>query len=244
MRLAPLALALCLPLSADGLGTLRANLQKLSGGDAVKATVDHSFWEQTTEDKKPVQTQGRVSVLVEDGAQGLRLGWGRPLLQQAVQEGRAKAKDPEKTTGTRSALRAIDALEASELVNYAEPLLRHLENAQLLEEKSDSWQGQPAHLLLLKVEPKMSASQKKHLKKLDVVAKVWVGADGLPLAASTTTSFSGSFFLISFQGSSKEEDRFLHAGSRLVVVSRLKEESSSGFGQNSSSKKQTAVSLN
>ena len=244
MRPSLIALLLTLPLSADGLASLKTNLAKLNGGDAVKATVDYGFWRQTTEDKKPVQTQGKVTVNVEDGPLGLRLGWGKQVLQQAAQESRAQAKDPEKTTGTRSALRAVDAIEAAELLNYAEPLLRSLEGAQLLEEKTDTWQGQPAHLLILKVEAKMPASQKKYIKKLDVQAKVWVGGDGLPLAASVNMAYTASRFFISFEGSQKEERRFQKTGNRLVVASTQSEDSNSGFGQSTSSKKTTTVSLN
>lgn len=239
-----LLLALCLPVSADGLANLKANLAKLNGGDAVKATVDHAFWRQTTEDKKPVQTQGRVAVAVEDGAQGLRLAWGRPLLQQAAQEAKVQAQNPEKPAGTRSALRAIDAVEAGELVNYADTLLRNLDTAQLLEEKDDTWQGKPARLLKLKVEPRMPASQKKYVKKLDVQASIWVGADGLPLAASDTMAFTASRFFISFEGSSKHERRFQRVGNRLVVAYQQVEDANSGFGQSTASKQTTTVTIN
>jgi hypothetical protein len=244
MRPSALALFLVLPLSADGLTSLKSNLAKLNGGDPVKATVDYGFWRQTTEDKKPVQSQGKVTVHVEDGPQGLRLGWGKQVLQQAAQEGRAQSKDPEKTSGTRTALRAVDALEATELLNYAEPMLRNLEGAQLVEERPDTWQGQPARLLILKVEPKMAASQKKYMKKMDVQARVWVGADGLPLATSLSTSFTASRFFISFEGTQKEERHFLQSGNRLVVAYAQAEDSNSGFGQSTASKKTTTVNLN
>jgi hypothetical protein len=241
----PVLLALlCLPLAADGLTSLRANLQKVNGGDALKATVDYGFWRQTTEDKKPVQSQGRVAVTVEDGAQGLRLGWARPVLQQAAQEAKAQAQNPDKTAGTRSALRAIDAVEAEELVNFAEPLLRTLEGAQLLEEQDDTWQGRPARRLKLKVEPKLPASQKKYIKKLDVQAFIWVGPDGLPLAASNTTAFTASRFFISFEGTTKEERRFQRVGNRLVVAFHQSEDSNSGFGQSTANKRTTTVTVN
>lgn len=244
MRLPLFALCLVLPLSADGLTSLRTNLARLQGGESVKATVEYGFWRQTTEDKKPVQTQGKVSVSVEDGPQGLRLGWGKQVLQQAAQEGLAQAKDPEKTAGTRTAMRAVDALEATELLNYAQPLLRNLEGAQLLEEKADTWQGQPAHLLILKVEPKLAASQKKYMKKMDLQAKVWVGQDGMPLASSLNMTYTASRFFISFVGSQKEERRFQQAGNRLVVAYAQSEDSNSGFGQSTSSKKTTTVIVN
>lgn len=243
MRLC-LLLALALPLSADGLSSLRATLRKLPGGDAVKATVDHAFTRETVEDKKPTKAQGRVAVSVEDGAQGLRLGWGRPVLSQAAQEARQQARDPEATTGTRSALKAIDAVEADELMNYAGAMLRALESAELLEEKDEAWQGRPARLLRLKVAPKLPAAQKKYVKSLTVEARVWVAPDGTPLASSHRMAFKASRFFISFEGSQQEERRFQRVGNRLVVTFCDNRERNSGFGQTTDSQKTTTVTVN
>lgn len=86
MRLPILLLSLALPLCANGLDDLRASLQRLQGSDPVKATLEHSFWRQTTDDKKPVISQGKVAAHLEEGPQGLKVTWARPTLQQAVKE--------------------------------------------------------------------------------------------------------------------------------------------------------------
>lgn len=59
MRLPILLLSLALPLGANGLDDLRASLQKLQGSEPVRATLDHSFWRQTMDDKKQI---GRAHV--------------------------------------------------------------------------------------------------------------------------------------------------------------------------------------
>lgn len=243
MRLPALLFALTLPLSAHGLDDLRAALRRLPGGDPVKASVEHSFWRQTTDDKKPTVSQGRVSAQVEEGPQGLKVAWPRPLLQQAAQELAAQEQNPEAQAPTRLGLRNLDALELAESLNAAPALLRDLDQAQLQEERSEPWQGRPARLLVLKVTPRLPAGQKKYLKDLKVEAKVWVGADGLPLAYATSVAYRGSRMLISFEGGSQQERIFSRAGNRLVVVRATSEERNAGFGASSLTKKTTTLAV-
>ncbi len=243
MRLALLALSLALTLSASGLDDLRATLQKLQGGEAVKATLEHSFWRQTMDDKKPTVSQGKVSAQLEDGPQGLKVSWTRPTLQQAERELSAQEREPEKATPTRTALRNVDPLETAESLNHAEALLRDLAQAQLQEEKADAYQGRPARLLILKLTPKIPESQRKYLKELKVDAKVWIGPDGLPLAFSSSVAFKGSRMFISFEGGNTQERQFTKVGGRLVVTRATSEDRSSGFGASSQTKKTTVLTV-
>jgi hypothetical protein len=250
MRLAPLAVCLCLPLfciclpvSADGLSDLRSALQKLHGTESVKASLEYDYWRQTTEDKKPVVSQGKATAQIEDGIQGLRITWSRPLLEQAVQESKAQLQQPDRPTPTRTALRGVDVVDIAEDLNHAEALLRDLDQAQLQEEKTEAWQGHPAHLLVLKLSPRMPENQRKYLKELKVEAKVWVGADGLPLAFASSVSFKGSRFFISFEGASSQERQFAHIGGRLVAIRTTSEDRSAGMGMSSLNKKVTTLSL-
>src|SRR5664279_6214038 len=95
MRLSILVPFLALSLSANGLDDLRAALQKLPGFEPVKATLEHSFWRQITDDKKPTVSQGKISAQLEDGPQGLKVTWGKATLQQAGKEIAAQEREPE-----------------------------------------------------------------------------------------------------------------------------------------------------
>jgi hypothetical protein len=238
-----LALSLASPLPAGSLDDLRGALQKLPGGDPVRATMEHSFWRQTMDDKKPTVTQGRVTAQVEDGPQGLKVAWARPTLQQAIKELAAQEREPESTTPTRTALRNVDPLEAAESLNHAEALLRDLAQAQVLEERAEAWQGRPAKLLVLKLTPNIPAGQRKYLKELKVDAKVWVGQDGLPLAFSSQVAFKGSRMFISFEGGNSQELQFARVGNRLVVTRTTSEDRSAGFGASSQTKKTTTMTV-
>lgn len=243
MRLPIFLLSLALPLAANGLDDLRTALAKVPGGEPVKATVEHSFWRQTTDDKKPTISQGKITAQLEDGPQGLRVSWSRPTLQQALKELAAQEREPDKATPTRTALRNIDPLEAAESLNHAEALLRDLSQAQILEEKAEPWQGRPAKLLVLKLTPRIPESQKKYLKDLKVEAKVWIGPDGLPLAFSSSVAYKGSRMFISFEGGNTQDLQFARVGNRLVVTRSSSEDHNSGFGASSQTKKTTTVTM-
>ncbi len=243
MRLSILLLSLALPLGASGLDDLRAALQKLQGTEPVKASLDHSFWRQTTEDKKPVVSQGRITAQLEDGPQGLKVAWGRGTLQQAAKELAAQEREPDRPAPTRLALRGVDPLEVAEALSHGEALLRDLAQAQLQEEKAEAWQGRPARLLVLKLTPKIPESQKKYLKELKVDAKVWVGADGVPLAFTSSVAYKGSRMFISFEGGNTQELQFSRIGNRLVATRVTTEDRNAGLGASTQTKKTTVLTL-
>ncbi len=244
MRLAILVLSLALPLSANGLDELRAALRKLPGSEPVKATLEHSFWRQVMDDKKPTVSQGKVSAQLEDGPQGLKVSWARPTLQQAGKEMTAQEREPDRGTPTRTALKNVDPLEVAEALNHAEALLRDLAQAQVTEEKVESWQGHPARLLVLKLTPRIPEQQKKYLKELKVEGKVWIGSDGLPLAFSSSVAYKGSRLFISFEGGNTQELQFARVGNRLVVTRATSEDHNAGFGASQQTKKTTLLTVN
>ena len=243
MRFSILLLLTGLALSAGSLDELRTSLQKLQGTEPVKASLEHSFWRQVTDDKKPVITQGRLSAHIEANGQGLRMLWNQPTLQQAARELAAQEQEPDRGTPTRMALKGVDPLEAAEALNHAEALLRDLSQARVLEERSEAWQGRPAKVLVLKLTPRLPEAQRKYLKELRVEAKVWVGPDGLPLAFTSSVAYRGSRFFISFEGQQAQELQFARVGSRLVVVRATSEDQQSGFGASSQTKKTTTLTL-
>jgi len=244
LRLLPLLLVGML-LPADTLSDLKGTLARLNGQEALKASVEYQFWSRQGDEKKPVITEGKATTLVEEGPQGLKLSWSRGLIQAAAQEAKAKVLDPEKTTPTRRAIEGLKAVEMSDYLNGAEELLRTLEQSQLVEEKAEAWQGKPARLLLFKFTPRLGQQQRKYIKELDATAKVWVGADGLPLAAENQVHMKGrAYLVISFEQQQKEEFRFARAGNRLLVVHHVQESSGSGGGEKGQSKTVMNLSLN
>jgi hypothetical protein len=241
LRLLTLLLAGSL-LQADSLSDLKEMLAHLNGQEPVKASVDYQFWSKQGDDKAPVISEGKATTFVEDGPQGLKMSWNRALIQTAVQEAKAQAKDPEQKATTRRAIEGLKAIEVNDYLNGAGELLRTLEQGQLLEEKAETWQGKPARRLKFKVTPKLSKQNQKYVKELDATATVWIGADGLPLAAESQTHMKGrALLVISFEQQQNESFQFTRVGNRLVVVHHVQESSGSGGGERGQTK--TIVTL-
>lgn len=231
LRLLVLVLAAGL-LRADALGDLKGSLAHLNGQEPVKASVTYQYWSRQGDEKKPVVTEGKAALFVEEGPQGLKMSWSRALLQAAAQEAKAQAKDPEAKASVRRAIEGLKAVEVSDYLNGADELLRTLEQGQLLEEKAEAWQGRPARLLRFKITPKLSRQNQKYVKELVATASVWVGSDGVPLAAETQVRMKGrALMVISFEQDQKETYQFARVGNRLVVTHHAKESSGSGGGE-------------
>jgi hypothetical protein len=243
MRLPILLLCLALPISANGLDELRAVLGKLRGSEPMKASLEHTFWKQIIDNKKPVISQGQVSAQIEVSGQGLRIIWSQPTLQQAAKELDVQEREPDRATPTRTALKNVDALEVGESLNHADALLRDLTQAQIQEEKTETWQGRPVKVLVLKLLPKIPDAQRKYMKELKVEGKVWIGPDGIPLAFSSLVAYKGSRLLITFEGGNAQELQFAKVGNRLMVTRAVSEEHNAGFGASTRTKKTTTLTV-
>jgi hypothetical protein len=232
MRIALFVLLCCSVLRGDTLSDLKAQLHRLNGRDLVKASVAFEFSNRHGTAKKPVVEEGQATLLVEDGPEGLRLFWSREQIETADRELRDQTQDPDKTTPTRRAMELLSTTVLSDYFDGAGGLLRTLAQAQLVEEKSATWQGHPARLLVFKLTPRISEQDRKYIKELEATAKVWIGVEGIPLAAESWVRTKGRVILvIGFEFSEKEEFGFTRSGNRLIVTRHIKESSGSGSGE-------------
>ncbi|HTL97794.1 MAG TPA: hypothetical protein VL181_03215 [Holophagaceae bacterium] len=227
MRPAVLAVLLLAPaLRADGLTDLRAALKGLPARQPVKATVDCQVWNRTGKGKQPKIVQGQARVVVEDGPGGLKLGWDKAELDRI--QSAAKAKDE----GPRQAMGALRAEKAEALLDAAKDLLGDLDEAQLQEDRPDSWQGRPARLISLKLDAKdMDEDGRKHLKSFSHTLKIWMGPDGAPLGLSEQMDMKLSVMFISVEVHHHASRAFAKSGDRLVAVHDESEDSGSGAGE-------------
>jgi hypothetical protein len=223
---------------------LKTALQKLRGRDAVKANLEYQLWSRQGDAKHPRETQGKITIWAEHNGQGLKLAWSRDLLEQADRESIARAKDPEKTTPTRRALSSLGPLDVAGYLDASEVLLRELETAEFQAERSETYNGQAARCLVLRVQPRLSAQEKKYVKDLQATAQVWLGADGVPMGARREVKVKGrAFLVIGFEQNEKEEFRFARVGDRLVTTLHQQERSGSGGGESGASKSTMSLAL-
>jgi hypothetical protein len=242
-KLIPLFLLAALPCAADGLAELRSTLSRLQGSEAIHATADIQNWSQDGEGKKAHVKQTHSTVQLEDGPNGLRLGWTSAQIQSARKESQLKATDPEAATPNLDSLSALTGLNATSFLSQSDHLLQQLKGATVIEDKADTCQGKPARLVVFKLEPVASSEEKSMVKDRKETLKVWLDGSGVPLATEHALAIKASKLLITFTANNLEARKLAVMGNRLVVQRETKESSGSGMGFSNTSKKVTALSF-
>jgi hypothetical protein len=225
MKPAALFALTLLPLRADGLSDLKAALQRLKGRGPLAAQAQVQTWSREG-GKKAEPKVGGATVRLEDGPQGLKLGWTPAQLERLAAAKGKKAKD-----GETAALNSLDAAEALRLVRAAEDLLGELEEASQLGEQAETWEGHPARKLTLNMPLGQDEEDRKIFKEAKSVATVWIAGDGTPLAMVHQLDLKGRVMLISFQVHTKAQRRYQAHQGRLLLVKEDKEMSGSGMGK-------------
>lgn len=226
---------------ADEAGELAATLARFPATDPIQGSLDLRVSRQSTEEHWT--DQSRVTLDVEDGPQGLRVGLSRMVSRQALQELRVQTLDPAKHTPTHNALQALSLNEVSGDLDCAAPLAQDLSLAHLVEVQPAAWLGKPARLLVLTLPPRLSAEARKHVKTADSRLSVWIGADGLPLAAEKLEHTRGRFLVLFFESLRKQSWTFGRKGNRLFATRHEVEDNASGLGQDFRSSTVAVLSL-
>lgn len=229
-------------LQADTLGELKAKLDTLQGGAPLKAEVRLASTAKAEGDNG--SAEAKASIGVEEGPQGLRITWPSELIAKLGAENIAKAKDPEVKTPTRAAVEELDTTSVYEYLHAAEVLQRRLEQASFLGETQEVRDGVSLRKLAFKLTPKLREKDKKYVKELTASATIWLGADGVPVAAESKIHVRGrALLVISFESEESESFAFANVGGRLVVTQHQKESKGSGAGEKSERKATTVLAV-
>jgi hypothetical protein len=235
------AALLALPAHADGLSDLKAALVRLQGQAPLKGSVSVKSESRISEGKEDELSTALAQIQFDDSVQGLRLTYPGAALTKATQEEAAQASNPKATTPTASGLKSLSFSDVRDMARAAENLQRDIASASLKSERADSYQGQPARVLLLDVPQK---KQDKYVKKFESTVEVWIAADGTPLASKARQRVEGSaFVVISFEMLNTEEQVFSVVGDRLIATKRTVTNSGSGAGQKGSGKREFSLLL-
>lgn len=230
------------PPPADPLADLIAALGRLGGSTVVRAQVSHRHTYSQGDD--PARPEGLVRATAVAGPDGLQVTWDRALLAEAEREERRLVSDPEAASPVRDALLDLRILALAHVLDPGPELLRILSGARLVEQRDEQKDGAPARLLVLTVTPALSARDRRYVKELSATARVWLGPDGLPVAAEQHVTAKGrAFLVITFDLEQIERLRFTRQGDRLVATHRETEQRSAGAGEKSWRRSVTDLSL-
>jgi hypothetical protein len=252
-RLAGPVLGSCLPLlvavaaasagavRADELADLAATLARFPATDEIRGTLELQLSRQSTEEHWT--DQSRAVVEVEDGPQGVRVGLSRGGARLALHELRDQVLDPSKRTPTYNALQVLSLNEVSGDLDSAAALAQDLSLAHLVEVRPTTYLGRPARLLVLALPPRLSEEARKHVRTADTQLSVWIGADGVPLAAEKIDHTKGRFLVLFFENLRKQVWTFGHKGNRLFASRHEVSDNASGLGQDFRSSTVAILSL-
>lgn len=233
MRLVALTfLAVALPVArADSLARLNDVLAGLAGTAPVRAHVAFEYWNRGGDKDGVAEESCTVGADIEEDSAGLRILWSRETLDAAEDEMRKAATDPDLRMPMRLAIAELGATDLSGYLNGRVELQRWLGRSELLKEEPVGWKGAPATLLTFKNTPRVNAQTRKYLKELTSTVRVWIGADGAPLAAERNVRFKGrAFLVVSFESSESDAFEYAVHGGRLVVTRHARESNGSGTG--------------
>jgi hypothetical protein len=200
--------------SADAVSDLRATLGRLQATQPLAATVKVS---STVRDDEHQTTQAQLQVSVASGKDGLNMGFSPDLLQRASREAVINAKHKDAPTPIQDLLGKLSPVSAQPMVDFAPVLLRQIDGATLASQSDEVHDGKPAHLLVFDVPLPESAGKQMTVKHYSGQIKVWLGADGVPVAVRNTMQLKGRKFLISIEFGNTTDSALSVVGTRLVV---------------------------
>lgn len=209
---------------------LRATLTQLHADQPIGATLDVRSKASSGDKDKPriTNVQARFSLHAKDGA--LQVSYPAGLFQRVDKESAAQAKDPDAPAPLQSLLGTMDPLMIRSLVNVAPSLLRRLEGATLESRSDATYGGKPVHLLTFKVPPQVPSENRDDIDHYDGQLRIWVSADGVPVAMSAARHYKGSKFFIHFSFGSSVTMSLRKVGHRLVAEKARFQSSGSGMG--------------
>ena len=219
------------PAPPNPLARLVGVLARLPATTPVRARVEHQVtFTQGDEEKTP--PAGMAAATASSGPEGLRVTWSPSLLARAEAEERERLQNPDAPTPTRDAIGDLRTLGLARALDAVPEMLRSLYDARVLEDGVEPFEGAPTRVLLLQVKPAIASRDRKYVKEVEATARVWLGPDGVPLAADRRVLLKGRIFLIiTFEIEQRELLRFGRSGDRLVVFRHESDSRSAGAGE-------------
>ena len=144
-------------------------------------------------------------------------------LGQAEAEAENKKRNAENLTPTRTALAALTLFDVIDALDIGEMLLNDLSGATLIGQTPSTHAGKAATLLRIKVKSTLAGTSSRFVNKPQIELRVWIDANGTPVAAERDSSYSASFLFVKAGNVRKERWEIVASGDRLYA-SRNEEE--------------------
>ena len=216
------------PLAADALSDLRTLLHRYP----AKAPFTVSAAVQVNGDSQGVAgaRSGSTNFEVESGPAGLMIRVPPTALGAAENEAEEKKRDPQNSTPTRTAMVALTIFDVIDALNSAAMLANDLDQASLISLTPSIHAGKPATLMRIKVKPTLAGTS-RFVREPKIELRVWVDANGIPVAAERDSNYSASFVVVSASNVRKEHWEFAISGDRMYAARSDEENRASAVGK-------------
>ena len=190
---------------ADALGDARSALQRMTAAEPLHAVVQldrsrHSHGRFLNDD-----FDGSAVFEVDEDAGGIHVSYSRALLQRATNE-----------EGTRDALVEAQPRSIESAVDAAGMLLHLVNRGRVVEQKTETVHGRPQRMLLFRL-PAGEGGEPGVSMTADELT-LWIGADGLPVAAKRERKGSAGVLFIRVNTIRTETWSFAARGDHLVAM--------------------------
>ncbi|HUR80389.1 MAG TPA: hypothetical protein VM733_06465 [Thermoanaerobaculia bacterium] len=229
-----LVLLIAAPLAADPLADVRAALNRFAARETVRATYE---LQQSVKNEGKFGNDnfaGKIAVDLEANGNGYQILIGRALLEQIEHEQEARDHNPKLKTPIASALREINAVEASDALDFAPRIVRLIDGAKVLNDAAGTWAGKPARVLILRAADRMDPDDASKVKVADNKVTLWLDAENVPLAVEHLFTAKFSFLFLKGEMKEKKSWHLARAADRLVRARYEYTQNSSGMGQKGS----------
>lgn len=245
MLFALLILAPPLASAAPVDATLTALKEKLDSYAPVKPVAATFDIRQTSTNKDgddATTRRGHVRTTLHSSHDELVVRVPASEFDRASAARKASVKDAKADTTSAGILDEFSLTTARTMLDFAPTLRRVLAAAKLTGKKDVTRNGQPAKLLLFDLPKSASAKKDDDLKDFSSTLKLWLDANGVPLALQSTTHSKYRKFLISFSTNSQRSCDLVLMGKRLICRKRHEESGGAGMGQSGKTTTESTLS--
>lgn len=237
-----LAALLVAPAHAERLDDVRAGLAELKATQAVSGTLELTYAREDHTDAVGSVPTVVLAVPVHADRDGVSLRWTPELLTRLAKE-RADP-NPDRRGAVVESSRELGAERLAGDLDMAPTLLRWLKDAKLTRESTVELDGHPARLLEIALVVPLSKKDKKYVNQIDAVLKLWLDAEGQPLAADRTVTLKGrALLVIGFEQTETHHYRFRRIGDRLLAAEHGEELSGSGGGESATTRSSSRLTV-
>jgi len=227
---AVLVASLPLTVSGDALSDLRQKLERFPATAPFAASAKVQVNAAATDAQSDAGRTGEGGFDIDSGPSGFTIRVSPKTLQAAEQEAALKKTNPDAPTPTRTAMVALTIFDVMDSLDAASMLLDDLSAATVLDEKSANRNGKPATMLRVKVKPSL-ATRSRLVAEPKIELKVWIGSDGVPIAAERVSNFVAGVLFVKGENTRSERWELAVHGDRLYATRNDEENEASAAGK-------------